>query len=111
LSEVERYIEENLENGFRYIGDPTEREENKRKWVRMHRIMRDQQSIRNGELVDLLDVPKHWVSRRLSVWKKKQLIRSGPYGYQKTPKFVKWLRVIATHERFEWAFIGEENFE
>jgi DNA primase len=111
LSEVEKYIEENIENAFRNIGDPTEREENKRKWVRMHRIVRDQQSVRNGELVDLLDVSKHWVSKRLSVWKKKQLIRSGPYGYQKTPKFVKFLRVISADERFSWAFNEEGNLE
>jgi hypothetical protein len=111
LSEVERYMEENIENGFRNIGDPTEVEENKRKFLQMHRIIRDQQSVRNTELVDLLDVPKHWVSRRLSVWKKKQLIRSGPYGYQKTPKFVKWLRVISADERYADAFTGEDEWD
>jgi len=99
-SEVERYMEEKLDRAFKNCTNEGEAEENRRKFLLMHRIIRDQQSVRSGELVDLLDAKREWVSRKLSIWKRLQLIKSGPYGYQKTPKFVKWLRVIAEDDRF-----------
>jgi len=110
-SEVERYMEEKLDRAFRHATNEGEAEENRRKFLLMHRIIRDQQSVRNSELVDLLDATKMWVSRKLSAWKRLQLIKSGPYGYQKTPKFVKWLRVIAADDRFKDAFTSSVDYE
>jgi hypothetical protein len=110
-TEVEQYMEDRLERAWSSTTEAAEAEENKRKFLLMHRIIRDSVSVRNGELVDLLDVSKTWVSRRLSIWKRLQLIRSGPYGYQKTPKFVKWLRVIAADERFADAFTSSVDYE
>ena len=109
--EVDKYMEESLDKAFSSSTNQSEAKENRRKFLLMHRIVRDQVSVRNSELVDLLDVRKDWVSKRLSVWKRLQLIKSGPYGYQKTPKFVKWLRVISTDKRYQDVFTNSVECE
>jgi len=54
--------------------------------------------IRRKELADEVDLEESNVAKKLSLLKKYNLIDSGPRGYFKKPKFIKFLRKLARDE-------------
>jgi len=54
--------------------------------------------IRRKELADEIDLEENAVAKKLSLLKKFNLIDSGPRGYFKKPKFIKFLRRLARDE-------------
>lgn len=98
-SEIDKFKKKNIEDASKHCTN-AEAEGARGNFLRLLRICQVQKSFKPTELIDLLDVKREWVSRKLSLFKSHQLIKPGPYGYQKTPKFVKWLRDIENDERY-----------